>query len=103
MAEKINETHEKINNLLKSIPNSENLAVCVAEKDYWIEVQLSKDYETIKNSILNELSATNVENIELQKVKIEAILLVVQKQFEERKINALRGVVHTRGRANRRV
>lgn len=89
MADKINEIHETLNQLLKDIPNSENLAMKIAEKHYYIEVQLSQDYEQIKNRIMHELSEMNKNNIELKKLTIEAILLVVQKQFEERKIEAL--------------
>lgn len=102
MAEKVNQIHDIINNLLRETPNSENIAFRFAEKHYWIEVQLSRDYELVKDSILSELRATNEQNIELQKVKIEAILLVVLKQFEERKINALRNVMYTKERANQR-
>lgn len=90
MAEQMNKTHEKIFILLRDIPNNEQLALNIAAHQYWMEVQLSQDYELIKNSILTELSATNLNNIEYQMVKIEAILLTVQKQFEERKIKALK-------------
>lgn len=98
MAEKVNETHQSINELLKNIEDNKQLALKIAEKDYWTEVQLSKDYELIKERVLAVVNSMNRNNLELRKVEIESIFLVVQKQFEQRKIEALKGYRHTKER-----
>lgn len=95
MAEKVNETHRILNELLKNIPNSESIATKIAEKHYWLEVQLTQDYESIKNGIMRELNEMDINNCEIKKLRIEAILLVVLKQFEERKLEALQNYKYT--------
>lgn len=88
MAEKINEINKILNELLKLTPNCEQLALKIAEKDYWLEVQLSQDYELIRSRILKELNEITEHNIPLKTLKIEAILLHILKEFHERKNNA---------------
>lgn len=95
MADRINRASEILNQILKNTPNNTKLANKIAEILYYIEVQYSEDYELIKNSILKELNEIDNSNIELKKVTVEAVLLAVQKQFEERKINALNNYRHT--------
>lgn len=92
MAEKINEINQKLNELLIETPNSEQLALKIAEKQYWLEVQLTKDYELIRNRILKELSEINAQNIPLKTLTIEAILLSVLQQFQERRNDAQKTV-----------
>lgn len=99
MADRLNESHKILNELLQKIPNNEQLAMRIAEGNYYREIQLSEDYEMIKDRILTELSEISEENIQIKTLTIEAILLVVLKQFEERKTNALRNYMHTVERA----
>lgn len=94
MADRINRNLEKLNDLLKQTTINKGIAINVTEILYSIESQLSKDYKLIKNRILSALNEVTNTNIEIKKVEIEAILLTVEKQFEERKANAAKNLYH---------
>lgn len=89
MAEKFNAINTQLLQILSDTANGQDIAEKIAQAYFWLEVQLANDYELIKDRILRELNQMNGHNIELKKVAVEAILVVVLRQFEERKVHAL--------------
>lgn len=92
MADQVNQLSHELNEILKNNPMGTEIAKKIIEKDYYKEVQLSKDFELIKNRILAVCNEMNNRNSLIKSVEIEAILVVAQSQFNERKLNAAKAV-----------
>lgn len=88
MADKINEINSDLSEILKDTINGKSIAQLIAEKDFYLETQLLRDYKLISDRIKQALNQMTEENFMLKSVEIEAILLVVVEQFRERKNNA---------------
>lgn len=87
MANMVNRCRELLNNALRNVENSKEIAAQIMYRQFWQETQIVLDIKNIIERIEETLSETNSRNIEYQKLKIQVILQCALTQFEERKIN----------------
>lgn len=76
MADKVNECHAFINQMLRELPNGKELAKELALKDWAIEQQVGG------------WRHLTTDNIEWTKIKIQAILICAMEEFDQRKKRA---------------
>lgn len=88
MADKVNECHAFINQMLRDEPNGKKLAKELALKDWAIEQQVGEDIRQIGQHINEALNVLTPHNIEYTKMKIQAILICAMKEFDQRKEHA---------------
>lgn len=75
MADKVNECHAFMNQMLRELPNDKELAKELALKDWAAEQQVGEEIRQIGQLINESLSALTSDNTEWTKIKIQAILI----------------------------
>lgn len=88
MANMVNRCRELLNNALRNVENSKEIAAQIVYRQFWQETQIVLDIKNIIERIEETLSETNSRNIEYQKLKIQVILQCALTQFEGRKIES---------------
>lgn len=88
MTDRMDEIVERLNSLVRNSPNGVRLASKIAEKEYYGQLRIEEDFETVQRRVLKVLSETTKDNLELKKVEIEAVFLYVMNQMKERVRNS---------------